>query len=130
MVGMSPTITLKGHVEFSTIKVLSGSKLTMSEYIGPGEVLFAGSSLGDIMAIPQTGKVKVNSKGKEKGEWNIGRDAFLGHTGQVKHKLKTQKLSKAAFSGEGLWVYNITGTGMLWIQSFGAIVRKDVSSMS
>ena len=32
------------------------------------------------------------------------------------------------FSGEGLFVYKISGQGILWVTSFGAIIRKDVSA--
>ena len=39
---------------------------------------------------------------------------------------KAQSISKAMFSGEGLFTYKITGTGLLWITSLGAIIRKDV----
>jgi uncharacterized protein (AIM24 family) len=34
------------------------------------------------------------------------------------------------FSGEGLFVYKMSGNGLLWITSLGAIIRKDVSSLT
>jgi len=43
---------------------------------------------------------------------------------------KRQGLGKALFSGEGLFVYKITGVGILFISSFGAIIRKDVCASS
>ena len=59
--------------------------------------------------------------------WNVGRDAFMASTQGVVKEMKNQGISKAFFSGEGLFVYKISGTGLMWISSFGAIVRKDVS---
>jgi uncharacterized protein (AIM24 family) len=40
---------------------------------------------------------------------------------------KAQGIGKAIFSGEGLFVYKVSGVGILWISSLGAIIRKDVS---
>lgn len=91
----------------------------MSHYTGPGELLLAPSVLGDINVLRLDGNQ----------EWTIGRDAFLACTGGIKTKYRTQKLSQAVFSGEGLFVYKVTGEGLLWMQSFGAIIRKDVSCL-
>lgn len=117
MIGMSPTMTLKGTINFGLVKLISGGEMAMSEYTGPGELLIAPTVLGDVTVIrlspPQ--------------QWQIGRDAFLAATSGVKHDHKAQSLSKTFFSGEGLWIYNFHGTGLVWIQSFGAILKKDVS---
>lgn len=51
----------------------------------------------------------------------------MSMTGVVKD-YKAQGLSKAMFSGEGFFVYKISGVGILWVSSLGAIIRKDVSS--
>ena len=59
--------------------------------------------------------------------WNVGKDAFMAATQGVVKEMKNQGISKAFFSGEGLFVYKISGIGLMWVSSFGAIVRKDVS---
>lgn len=117
MIAMSPTITLRGNISFSLKKLVIGGSMTMSNYTGPGEVLLAPSMLGDVIVH------RVNAGEK----WRIGRDAFLAHTAGVEHDYKSQGLTKGFFSGEGFFIYEITGTGLLWMQSFGAIVKKDVS---
>ena len=91
-----------------------------STYTGPGEILFAPPCLGDITTIRLTGKE----------QWNVGKDAFMVATQGVVKELKNQGFSKAMFSGEGLFVYKMSGTGILWLASFGAIIRKDVSPTS
>lgn len=117
MISMSPTVTLRGEVKFSMKKMIAGAGLSSSNYIGPGEILFAPSMLGDITSIRLNGNE----------QWNVGHDAYLASTQGVVKDHKRQGLGKAMFSGEGLFVYKMSGTGILWISSFGAIIRKDVS---
>lgn len=117
MISMSPTITLKGEVKFSMKKMIAGASLSSSHYTGPGELLLAPPMLGDITTIRLSGN----------DFWNVGHDAYLASTQGIIKDHKRQGLSKAIFSGEGLFVYKISGVGILWIASFGAIIRKDVS---
>jgi uncharacterized protein (AIM24 family) len=117
MIAMSPTITLKGKMGFSMKKIIVGAEISHSTFTGPGELLLAPASLGDI--------TNVRLSGKE--EWSVGKDAFLACTQGVVKDFKRQGLGKAMFSGEGLYVYRISGMGIMWITSFGAIIRKDVS---
>lgn len=114
---MSPTMTLKGAVKFSMKKLLAGGEIAHSTFTGPGELLLGPPFLGDITNVRLTGSE----------EWNVGKDAFLACTQGVVKDYKRQGLGKAMFSGEGLFVYKISGVGIMWIASFGAIIRKDVS---
>ena len=114
---MSPTVTLKGAVKFSVKKLITGGDIATSTYTGPGEILFAPSYIGDITTLRFTGQE----------QWNVGKDAFMAATQGVVKEMKNQGFSKAMFSGEGLFVYKIGGTGICWVSSFGAIIRKDVS---
>ena len=116
---MSPTVTLKGAIKFSMKKLIGGGEIATSSYTGPGEILYAPQFLGDITTIRLNGSES----------WNVGKDAFMVCTQGVTKELKNQSFSKAMFSGEGLFVYKIGGVGLLWIASFGAIIRKDVSSI-
>lgn len=118
MIAMTPTITLKGTVKFSMKKLIAGGEMAHSTFTGPGELLLAPASLGDI--------TNIRLGGEE--QWSVGRDAFLACTQGVIKEYKRQGIGKAMFSGEGLFVYKMSGTGLLWITSLGAIIRKDVSS--
>lgn len=117
MIAMSPTITLKGDFKFSMKKMLVGGHMAQSTFTGPGELLLAPNTLGDISILRLTGQET----------WSAGKDAFLACTQGVVKDYKSQSFSKAMFSGEGLFVYKISGAGLLFLSSFGAIVRKDVS---
>ncbi len=118
MIAMSPSVSLKGNVKFSMKKLLIGGEMAHSTFTGPGELLLAPSTLGDISIL--------RLKGDE--QWSVGRDAFLACTQGVIKEYKNQGISKAMFSGEGLFVYKISGLGILWMSTFGAILRKDVST--
>lgn len=113
---MSPTMTLKGSMKFSLKKALIGGEMSKSHYTGPGELLLAPASIGDITIIKLGGQE----------QWSVGRDAFLACTQGIVQEYKSQGIGKAMFSGEGLFVYKISGQGILWCTSFGAIIRKDV----
>ncbi|KAF1989751.1 DUF124-domain-containing protein [Aulographum hederae CBS 113979] len=116
MIAMSPTMTLKGAIKFSMKKFLVGGEMSVSTYTGPGELLLAPPALGDI--------TNIRLSGHE--QWNVGKDAFLAATQGVNKEYKSQGLGKAIFSGEGLFVYKMSGTGILWVTSLGAIIRKDL----
>lgn len=117
MIAMSPTVTLKGSVKFSMLKLVAGGEIAHSTFTGPGELLLAPSSLGDITS--------VRLGGNE--QWSVGKDSLLASTQGITRDFKRQGLGKAIFSGEGLYVYKMSGTGIMWLSSFGAIIRKDVS---
>jgi len=117
MIGMTPTITLKGEMKFGLKKLVAGSHMNMSHFTDPGELLLAPPSLGDITSIKLPGNET----------WSVGKDAFLACTDRVTRELKSQGMSKMMFSGEGLFTFRISGTGLLWISSFGAIIRKDLN---
>jgi uncharacterized protein (AIM24 family) len=117
MIAMSHSVTLKGNFKFGMKKLVAGGEIGSSTFIGPGEVLLGPWMLGDITTIRLTGNEV----------WSVGQDAYLASTQGVNKDFKRQGLSKAMFSGEGWWVNKITGKGLLWITSFGAIIRKDVS---
>lgn len=117
---MSSTITLTGGVKFSFKKLVAGGEMAHSTYTGPGELLLAPPALGDITILSLNGNEF----------WKVGKDAFLACTQGVIKDYKSQGFGKAMFSGEGLFIYHMSGTGLLWITSLGAIIRKDVSISS
>ncbi len=120
MIAMSPTVTLKGGYKFSVKKLVAGAEMGSSTFTGPGELLLGPAMLGDITSIRLNGNEA----------WSVGHDGFLAATQGVIKDYKRQGIGKAMFSGEGLWVYKMSGIGLMWITSFGAIIRKDVRLLS
>jgi uncharacterized protein (AIM24 family) len=117
MIAMSPTVTLRGGVKFSVKKLIAGGEMASSTFTGPGEILLAPPFIGDLSTIRLTGNET----------WNVGKDSFIACTQGVVKDFKNQGFSKAMFSGEGLFVLKVSGSGIMWLASFGAIIRKDVS---
>ncbi|KAI8993828.1 tryptophan RNA-binding attenuator protein-like domain-containing protein [Trametes punicea] len=114
MVAMDATVRIKGKFKFSMKKLFTGSEMSESIFTGPGEVLIAPEIWGDIVLIPLDGQT----------QWKVGKDAFLACTMGVSRSTTSQGFSKTLFSGEGLFVYNIMGQGLLWVTSLGAIVSR------
>lgn len=117
MIAMSTSMTLRGEVSFSWKKLFTGRDFNVSKFTGPGEVILAPSVLGDIVALRLA----------DTEQWKMGKDAYLAATEGIHKDSQTQGLTKSVFSGEGWWILKMSGTGLLWIQSFGAIIKKDVS---
>ncbi|KAL4897716.1 tryptophan RNA-binding attenuator protein-like domain-containing protein [Aspergillus ambiguus] len=116
MVAMSYSIEARGGVKFDLKKFFTGN-MTFATFTGPGELLLAPSTLGDIIVLRLSGS----------NVWNVGRDAFLAATSGIKKELKSQGLTKGIFSGEGFFVYRMSEVGLVWLQSFGAIIKKDLA---
>ncbi|OGM43886.1 hypothetical protein ABOM_005940 [Aspergillus bombycis] len=115
MVAMSGDISLRGTMKFGLAKMVAGG-MTASIYTGPGEILLAPPFLGDIIVLRMDGSER----------WKVGKDAFLAKTSGVEKDYKAQGMTKAVFSGEGFIIYHMSGIGLVWLQSFGAIIRKDI----
>ncbi|KAK3685481.1 tryptophan RNA-binding attenuator protein-like domain-containing protein [Podospora appendiculata] len=117
MIAMSPSIVLKGALKFSMKKLVAGGEMGQSIFTGPGELLLGPPMLGDITTLRLSGREA----------WSVSHDGYLASTQSVVKDYKRQGIGKAMFSGEGLWVYKISGNGLLWLTSFGAIIRKDLA---
>lgn len=116
MVAMSPTVTLKGQMKFSLKKLVAGGDFASSLFTGPGELLLAPPGLGDIVPIRiEPGVI-----------WSLSKDGLLGYTDGVIKDHKAQGFGKAVLSGEGLFVYKISGNGILFVTSLGAIIQKNL----
>ena len=120
MIHMSGSVQLTGKVKFSMKKLFTGGDMSESTYVGPGRVALGPTRFGDIITLHIDGRQ----------QWTIGKDAFLACTPDVLRETKSQGFGKAMFSGESLFVYNVLGQGILWLTSFGAVDRIDVSCYS
>ncbi len=123
MISMSPNIELKAKTAGKGIggifkAAIGGEGLFMSEYTasnGPGEVVLAPSSPGDIIDLNLSGNTVFAQSG-----------AFLAGEGSV--TLSTQGSLKAMISGEGLFLQKLSGTGKVFLNSYGAIILKELAA--
>ena len=71
-------------------------------------------SRGDVIPIHLDGNV----------QWNVGRGGFLAMTSGVVRDTKSQGLGKGLFSGEGFFVNQVSGVGIFFVTSIGAIIER------
>jgi uncharacterized protein (TIGR00266 family) len=118
MVSMTPNIDLKGTVDGGLMRglgrMLSGEKFFFQELTathGKGEVLLAPSSIGDVQAVELDGSYKLY----------VQKDGFLAGTNGIQVNTKMQNLMKGFLSGEGFFIVEISGSGTVFLSSYGAI---------
>ena len=119
MVSMSPTIRMEARMSgggaLGAIKSAVGGesmfRTTYTAESGPGEVTFAPSSLGDIMATEMKGTKMFVQPG-----------SYLA--GDPRLTIGVQGSMGAMLSGEGLFLLTVEGSGLLLLSSFGASIRR------
>lgn len=123
MVSMSANVELqsqmKGGLMGALKRAVGGESAFVSTFTargGPGEVTLAPGSPGDIAAIEMTNQqFFVQSSSYLAGDAGLAVDTRWGG-------------AKSFFGGEGLFVMQVTGTGLLLLSSFGAIHRKRLAA--
>ncbi len=121
MVSMSANVELqsqmKGGLMGALKRAVGGESAFVSTFTargGPGEVSFAPGAPGDIAAIELTNQMfMVQSSSYLAGDASLTVDTKWGG-------------AKTFFGGEGLFVMQVAGTGLLLLTSFGAIHRKQL----
>src|SRR4051812_27897537 len=122
MVSMSANVELqsqmKGGLMGAFKRAVGGESAFVSTFTargGPGEVTFAPGSPGDIAAIELSNQLfYVQSSSYLAGDAGLNVDTRWGG-------------AKTFFGGEGLFVLQVSGTGLLLLSSFGAIHRKTLA---
>ena len=123
MVAMSANVDLnaelKGGVFGALKRAVGGESAFVSTFTargGPGEVAFAPGTPGDIAGIEMAGQTfMVQSSSYLAGDTSLVVDTKFGG-------------ARSFFGGEGLFLLQVSGTGLLLVSSFGAIHRKMLQS--
>ncbi|MBA2339765.1 MAG: TIGR00266 family protein [Pyrinomonadaceae bacterium] len=119
MVSMSANIELQSQMKGGLLGALKRSVGGESAFVstftargGPGEVTLAPGGPGDIAAVEMNNQMfLVQSSSYLAGDTSLVIDTKWGG-------------AKSFFGGEGLFVLQVQGTGLLLVSSFGAIHRK------
>lgn len=119
MVSMSANVELqsqmKGGLMGALKRAVGGESAFVSTFTargGPGEVTLAPGSPGDIAGLEMNNQLfYVQSSSYLAGDAGLVVDTRWGG-------------AKSFFGGEGLFVLQVSGTGLLLVSSFGAIHRK------
>ncbi len=119
MVSMSGNVELqsemKGGVFGALKRAVGGESAFVSTFTargGAGEVTLAPGSPGDVVGIEISNQsFAVQSSSYLAGDTSLQIDTKFGG-------------AKSFFGGEGMFLLNVSGTGLLLVSSFGAIHRK------
>lgn len=119
MVSMSANVelesNLKGGVFGALKRAVGGESAFVSTFTsrgGPGEVTFAPGAPGDVAGIEMNNQTfMVQSSSYLAGDTSLNVDTKFGG-------------AKSFFGGEGLFVLQVSGSGLLLVSSFGSIHRK------
>jgi uncharacterized protein (TIGR00266 family) len=119
MVSMTANVDLhsemKGGVFGALKRAVGGESAFVSTFTargGPGEVTFAPGAPGDVVGIEmQNQTFMVQSSSYLAGDTSLVVDTKFGG-------------AKSFFGGEGLFVLQISGAGLLLVSSFGSIHRR------
>ena len=119
MIAMSANIDVEGKMEGGILgglarKFLSGESMFFQELIarrGAGEVIIGHQLPGGILDVELDGSYGLT----------VQKDGFLASTEGVQVETKTQNLAQGFLSGEGFFVLNVRGRGIVFISSYGVI---------
>ncbi|KAJ3035953.1 hypothetical protein HDU99_010534, partial [Rhizoclosmatium hyalinum] len=114
LVSYTQGVSIKGTFHFNFKNIFTGDQTSFLHVQGPGQAIISSHGLGDIIVLPMN-----NS------QWVADREAFLCYTDGITRDSKAQSLGKTLGSGPGLWVHHYSGTGHLFLETFGALMYKD-----
>ncbi|MDR1132924.1 MAG: TIGR00266 family protein [Synergistaceae bacterium] len=118
MIAMSANVDVTGGVEGGFLRgltrMLAGEKfffqyLTASR--GEGEVLLGHTLPGGIVDVELDGTYGLR----------VQKDGFLAATEGVEVNTQMQNLMQGLFGGEGFFILNVSGRGVVFLSSYGAI---------
>lgn len=124
MTYMSPNIEVTTRTRERSIlssiglSILGGQSLFVNDYIasgGPGELGLVAAPVGDIQVL----KVEPDQG------FIVQRASYLASTKNVDLDVKWEGFTKGLF-GQGLFMIRVTGSGDLFINTFGAIDRHEL----
>lgn len=119
MIAMSATVDVEGKMDGGLLrglarKFLSGESMFFQEFTakrGAGEVLLGHQQAGGILDLELDGSYGLR----------VQKNGFLAGTEGIDVSTKAQNILQGLFSGEGIFVLNITGKGTVFVASYGVI---------
>jgi len=123
MISMSSNIDLKSKTAGKGLggmlkAAVGGEGLMQSHFTAEGsagEVTFAPPSPGDILALDISNKTIL----AQSGAWIAGSPEVV---------MSAQGSMKAMISGEGLFLQKMSGSGTVFLSSYGAVIEKNLAA--
>ncbi len=118
MATMDTNIEMKTRVKGGFRRFLSRESLFINEFTargGSGEIAIAPGPMGDV------GHFEVKNT-----NFYISSASYVAHTQGLNYETKFQGVLGGFFSGAGLFLVRMSGSGHVWFNSYGALVEVDV----
>ena len=118
MTAMGPDMQLTGKMDGGFLKSLwrgfSAESFFLQNYLAERDswVWLGGEVPGSITPL----QLNANES------WLVNKGGFLAGTAGIDVSTKVQSLGRSLFSGEGMFVVKISGPGLAFLSSFGAMV--------
>jgi uncharacterized protein (TIGR00266 family) len=123
MVAMTRDMKLLGKADGGIMKsigrMFSGESFflqSLSAADGPGWALLAAAAPGEIFPVDI----------REGRGLTVQKNGFLAGTPGIEISTKVQSLTKGILSGEGLFVVKITGSGTVFLSTYGSIYTVEI----
>lgn len=120
MATMSTNMIMKALFKGGLRRFISNESLFISEFKADGfdgEISIAPGPSGDV------GHFRL-----ENNRVYLASSSFLAHSEGVSYKTKFQKLSQGLLSGAGWFLIEMSGTGDVWFNTYGALIEVDLNN--
>ncbi len=117
MASMDTNIKMKTKMKGGFKRFFAGESLFINEFTaegGPGKVSIAPYCSGDIQHLYLNNQTVY-----------LQSSAYVASSPEINVEVKWQGMKKGFFSGESFFLIKCTGTGDLWFNTFGAMLRID-----
>ena len=119
MAGMDANLKMRTQLKGGFARILTGESLFINEFSAegaPGELAISPGPIGAIAHYCLNNETIF-----------LQNTAFLAGSPQLKIETKWQGLFKGFFSGAGLFLIKVSGSGSLWFNSHGAMIPVEVN---
>lgn len=116
LVAMDTSVQLHGELYHGFTRLLSGEDISELTFVGPGEVLLAPESWGDITPVEL----------QDSTVFCITGQAFLACSGLITRKPLSQGFPKNLLDHDGHPAEQLTGSGIVFMQAAGAVVERQL----
>lgn len=119
MAGMDANLKMRTKLKGGFARILTGESLFLNEFTAEGMAGEIAISPGPLGAIEHR---CLNNE-----TIFLQSSSFLACSPTLKIETKWQGLTKGFFSGMGMFLVKVSGSGSLWFNSYGAMIPVDVN---
>ncbi|KAG9018231.1 hypothetical protein FRB90_011800 [Tulasnella sp. 427] len=117
LVAMGPSVQLHGELYHGFTRLASGENAPELTFVGPGEVLLAPESWGDITPVEL----------QDSSVFCFTGQAFLACSGLITRKPLQQGFPKNLVDCGGYPAEHLSGSGIVFMQAAGAVVERQLA---